>query len=43
MKIDEIQDMWESDCGIDDNYLGEAATLTPKLHSNISSYLLKLS
>ena len=33
MKIDEIQLMWESDCGIDDNYLGEAATFTPKLHS----------
>jgi hypothetical protein len=41
MKIDEIQDMWESDCGIDDNYLGEAATLTPKLHSKYIKLLIE--
>ena len=33
MKLDEIQNMWEADCNIDDNHLGEAATTTPKLHS----------
>lgn len=33
MKLDEIQNMWDVDCNIDDNYLGEAATSTPNLHS----------
>ena len=33
MKLDEIQNMWDVDCNIDDNYLGESATITPKLHS----------
>jgi len=40
MKIDEIQTMWESDCAIDDNYLGEAATFTPKLHSKYIKLLI---
>lgn len=40
MKINEIQDMWEQDCGIDDNYLGEAATTTPKLHSKYIKLLI---
>lgn len=33
MNIEQIQEMWEADCEIDDNYLGEHATKTPKLHS----------
>lgn len=33
MNIDQIQDMWEVDAEIDDNYLGEHATKTPKLHA----------
>ena len=40
MKLDEIQNMWEQDCGIDDNYLGEAATTTPKLHSKYIRLLI---
>lgn len=41
MKIDEIQTMWDEDCGINDNYLGEAATLTPKLHSKYIKLLIE--
>jgi len=41
MKIDEIQDMWEQDCSIDDNYLGEAATITPKFHSKYIKLLIE--
>ena len=40
MKLDEIQNMWEQDCNIDDNYLGEAATITPKLHSKYIRLLI---
>lgn len=40
MKIDEIQNMWEQDCHIDDNYLGEAATTTPKFHSKYIKLLI---
>ena len=40
MKLDEIQEMWEQDCNIDDNYLGEAATITPKLHSKYIRLLI---
>lgn len=40
MTIDEIQEMWASDCEIDDNYLGENATATPKLHSKYLKLLL---
>jgi Recombination, repair and ssDNA binding protein UvsY len=40
MKIDEIQNMWEQDCSIDDNYLGEAATTTPKYHSKYIKLLI---
>lgn len=33
MNIEQIQEMWEADCEIDDNYLGEHSTKTPKLHA----------
>ena len=33
MNIEQLQDMWEADCVVDDNYLGEQATASPKLHS----------
>lgn len=33
MNIDQIQEMWEKDCEIDDNFLGENSTATPKLHA----------
>jgi hypothetical protein len=46
MKIEEIQEMWEVDCHIDDNHLGEQATQTPKLHAKyvkeLIGYKLKL-
>ena len=47
MNIEEIQVMWETDCHIDDNHLGEQATQTPKLHSKyikeLINYKLKLT
>jgi hypothetical protein len=47
MNIEEIQNMWETDCHIDDNHLGEQATQTPKLHSKyikeLINYKLKLT
>lgn len=47
MNIEEIQKMWEEDCQIDDNHLGEQATQTPKLHSKyireLINYKLKLT
>lgn len=47
MNIEEIQNMWETDCHIDDNHLGEQATQTPKLHSKyireLITYKLKLT
>lgn len=33
MNLEQLQDMWEVDCVIDDNYLGEQATASPKLHA----------
>lgn len=47
MNIEEIQQMWEEDCQIDSNHLGEQATETPKLHSKyikeLINYKLKLT
>lgn len=40
MNIDQIQDMWEVDAEIDDNYLGEHATKTPKLHAKYIKLLV---
>lgn len=40
MKIDEIQAMWEQDCQIDNNFLGEAATITPTYHSKYIKLLI---
>lgn len=40
MTLDEMQQMWETDCEIDDNYLGENATLTPKLHAKYVKLLV---
>lgn len=33
MTLDEMQQEWDKDCAIDDNYLGENSTATPKLHA----------
>lgn len=41
MNIDEIQNEWEKDSSIDDNHLGEAATITPKLHSKYIKLLIQ--
>ena len=40
MNIEEIQDAWEADSAIDDNYLGEASTNTPKLHAKYIKLLI---
>lgn len=40
MNIDQIQQMWDADCEIDDNYLGENATKTPKLHAKYVKILI---
>lgn len=40
MNIDQIQDMWAVDAEIDDNYLGEHATKTPKLHAKYLRLLI---
>lgn len=40
MNIDEIQDEWEKDSYIDDNFLGETATKAPKLHAKYLKLLI---
>lgn len=40
MNIDEIQNEWEKDSYIDDNFLGESATKTPKLHAKYLKLLI---
>ena len=40
MTLDEIQNEWEKDAEIDDNYLGENSTKTPKLHSKYLRLLI---
>ena len=42
MNIEQIQDMWEADCEIDDNYLGEQSTATPKLHAKYVKLLVQI-
>lgn len=42
MNIEQLQDMWEVDCQIDDNYLGETTTATPKLHSKYLKILVNI-
>jgi hypothetical protein len=41
MNIEQIQDMWEADAEIDDNYLGENSTATPKLHAKYIKLLVQ--
>jgi hypothetical protein len=40
MNIEQLQEMWDKDCDIDDNYLGEHATKTPKLHAKYIKILI---
>ena len=42
MNIEQIQDMWDVDCEIDDNYLGETTTATPKLHAKYVKLLVNV-
>ena len=40
MKLDDIQNEWDKDCEIDDNYLGENSIATPKLHAKYIKLLI---
>lgn len=40
MTLEEIQQEWDNDCQIDDNYLGEQSTATPKLHAKYIKLLV---
>ena len=40
MNINEIQDMWDTDCLIDQNHLGEQATESPKFHAKYLRLLI---
>jgi hypothetical protein len=42
MNIEQLQDMWETDCQIDDNFLGENSTFTPKLHAKYVKVLVQI-
>lgn len=42
MNIEQLQDMWDVDCEIDDNYLGETTTATPKLHAKYVKLLVNV-
>jgi hypothetical protein len=41
MNLEDLQTMWDEDCEIDDNYLGEHATKTPKLHAKYVRHLVQ--
>lgn len=40
MNIEQLQENWDIDCQIDDNYLGENSTATPKLHAKYLKMLV---
>ena len=42
MNIEQLQEEWDKDCEIDDNYLGENSTTTPKLHSKYLKILVQV-
>jgi len=42
MNIEQLQEMWDSDCEIDDNCLGENSTATPKLHAKYVKLLVQV-
>jgi hypothetical protein len=42
MNIEQLQEEWEKDCEIDDNYLGENSTATPKLHAKYVKLLVQV-
>jgi len=42
MNIEQLQEEWDKDCEIDDNYLGENSTATPKLHAKYVKMLVQV-
>ena len=42
MNIEQLQEQWDKDCEIDDNYLGETTTATPKLHDKYLKMLVNI-
>ena len=42
MNIEQLQEMWEADAEIDDNFLGEQAIATPKLHAKYVKLLVQV-
>ena len=42
MNLEQLQEMWDVDCQIDDNYLGEQSTATPKLHAKYIKLLVNI-
>lgn len=42
MNIEQLQEEWDKDCQIDDNYLGENSTATPKLHAKYVKMLVQV-
>ena len=42
MNIEQLQEAWDIDCQIDDNYLGETTTATPKLHAKYLKLLVNV-
>ena len=42
MNIEQLLELWDADCAIDDNYLGEQSTATPKLHAKYVKLLVQV-
>ena len=42
MNIEQLQEEWDKDCEIDDNYLGENSTATNKLHAKYVKMLVQV-
>ena len=42
MNIEQLQEMWQVDCQIDENFLGEQSTTTPKLHAKYIKVLIEV-
>ena len=42
MNIEQLQEMWDADSEINDNYLGEQAIATPKLHAKYVKMLVQI-
>ena len=42
MNLEQLQEQWDIDCQIDDNYLGENSTATPKLHAKYVKLLVNI-